>query len=117
MQASDDSLPTLEGFSECQYLDLRGTLVTDAGLVHLKKAKDLESLALSDGITDAGITHLSGLTTLRWLSLTGTKVTDVGLEQLQGLPRLEKLYVAGSLVTEEGGNRFLRRFAKCEIER
>lgn len=116
-QASDDSLPTLEGFSECQYLDLRGTSVTDAGLVHLKKAKNLESLALSNGITDAGIANLSGLTTVRWLSLTGTKVTDGGLERLQGLPRLEKLYVAGSEVTEEGGNRFQTRFPNCKIER
>jgi len=99
-QASDDSLPTLDGFGECRYLDLRGTLVTDAGLVHLKKAQNLESLALGDGITDAGIAHLSGLTTLRWLSLTGTKVTDGGLEQLQGLPRLAKLYVAASEVSE-----------------
>lgn len=116
-QVNDGSLPILQGLTEQRYLDLRGTLVTDAGLKYLKKAKELESLSLSGSVTDVGMTHLNGLANLRWLSIMGTKVTDAGLEQLKDLPRLEKLYVAGSGVTEEGERRFQQRLPKCEIVR
>jgi hypothetical protein len=116
-QATDESLPTLEGFRQLHYLDLRGTSVTDAGLVHLKKAEKLESLTLSAGVTDAGMAHLSGLTNLRCLSLTGTKVTDSGLEQIAGLPQLETLYVADTQITDGGASHFQERFPKCKIQR
>jgi len=116
-QTNDESLPILQGFTEQRYLDLRGTLVTDAGLISLKKAGELESLSLSELTTDAGMTHLNGLRNLRWLSLMGTKVTDTGLEQLKDLPRLEKLYVVGSGVTQEGERRFQQRLPRCEFVR
>ncbi len=90
-QASDETLPILEGLSECQDLDLRGTLVTDAGLAHLKEAKKLQSVYLSARITDAGMSHLIGLTGLRRLSLVGTKVSDAGLEKCEGLSHLQEL--------------------------
>jgi hypothetical protein len=116
-QASDVTLPLLEGFSEFEYLDLRGTQVTDAGLAHLRNAKKLESLYLSAAITDAGMSHLSGLTNLRRLSLMDTKVTDTGLEQLKGLSQLEAAYLKGSKVTEEGVERLQQALPTCKIER
>ncbi|MGD0900318.1 MAG: hypothetical protein ABR915_21000 [Thermoguttaceae bacterium] len=116
-QASDESLPLLEGFGECQYLDLRGTPVTDAGLAHLKKATKLESLSLSDGITDAGMVYLSELTNLRWLSLMDTKVSDIGLEQLKGLSHLQGLYLKGSKVTDDGVKKLQQALPNCKIER
>jgi len=65
-------------------LVLRGSGVTDAGLVHLKGLTDLEWLAL-DGrqVTDAGLDHLKGLTNLEHLRLYGTKVTEKGAASLQ----------------------------------
>jgi hypothetical protein len=34
-------------------------------------------------VTDAGLTHLSGLTQLQYLNLSDTQVTAVGVAQLQ----------------------------------
>ena len=65
-------------------VDLYGTQITDAGLVHLKGLTNLQTLNL-DGtkITDAGLVHLKGLTSLETLSLNRTKVTDTGVAELQ----------------------------------
>ena len=49
-------------------------------------------LLLLDGtlISDAGLAHLKGLTNLRHLSASRTHVTDPGMKELkQALPKLE----------------------------
>ena len=43
----------------------------------------LQTLALPDQITDAGLVHLKGLTNLQQLNLRGTKVTSAGVVALQ----------------------------------
>ena len=69
-------------------LDLINTQVTDAGLVHLSGLTSLRELYLGDTqITDAGLAHLRGLTSLRELDLINTQVTDAGVASLeQALP-------------------------------
>ena len=47
--------------------------LTDAGLVHLKGLTSLQNITLPKQITDAGLVHLKGLTNLQELSLGGTK--------------------------------------------
>ena len=34
-------------------------------------------------VTDAGLVHLKGLTALRWIELSGSKVTPEGIERLR----------------------------------
>ena len=50
----------LEELTKLRALDLSGTAITDAGLVHIK-----------------------GMTSLTWLDLRRTKVTDAGRAELQ----------------------------------
>ena len=65
-------------------LQISGSRITDAGLVHLKDLIKLSHLNLSDTqITDAGLLHLKGLTKLERLNLKDTKVTDSGVAELQ----------------------------------
>lgn len=66
------------------YVNLTGTLITDAGLVHLKEMPNLQELNL-DGtkVTDAGLVHLNGLTKLTYLYLDDTQITDAGAADLQ----------------------------------
>jgi Leucine-rich repeat (LRR) protein len=71
---------------------LRGQPLTDAGLVHLKGLTSLQRLTLSGTkVTDAGLVHLKGLTSLKMLSLQKTKVTDAGVKDLQSA--LPKCYI------------------------
>ena len=64
-------------------VDFSGTKVTDAGLEHLKGLTTLQGLILAGTkVGDAGMEHLKGLTNLRWLVLSGTKVSDAGMKHL-----------------------------------
>ena len=75
---------TLSMFCGLKYLDLHGTQVTDAGLVHLRKLKRLKTLDLSfTKITDAGLVHLKWNMNLNALDLNNTKITDAGLVHLK----------------------------------
>ena len=57
--------------------------ITDVGLVHLKGLTSLKELRLPKQITDAGLVHLKGLTKLESLDLSRTKITDAGIAELQ----------------------------------
>ena len=72
-------------------LEISGSRITDAGLVHLKDLIKLRHLNLSDTqVTDAGLVHLKDLTKLRHLNLSDTQVTDAGVADLQkALPACE----------------------------
>lgn len=92
------ALPTL------RTLSLEYTPVTDAGLVHLKRLPNLQSLDLSQNdhpFTDAGIQHLAGMVTLESLDLEGSQITDVGMKNLRGLHRLRDLWLFG-VFTDSG---------------
>ena len=84
-------------------VDLYGTQITDAGLTHLTGLPALQFLGLgSTEVADAGLTHLMGLPALETLNLDGTQVTDVGLTHLTGLTGLKTLYLYGTQVTDAG---------------
>ena len=74
-------------------VNLSGTQITDAGLVHLKEMRNLQCLGLSGTqVSDAGLVHLKGLTNLKELALTSTKVTDAGVAGLK--KALPNCYIA-----------------------
>ena len=102
-------------FSRATYLSLDDTQVTDAGLEHLKGLTSLRSLFLGDTyVTDAGLEHLKGLTNISLLRLNNTRVTDAGLEHLKGLTNLASLYLAHTQVTDAGLER-LKGLTKLTI--
>ena len=69
---------------EVSGVHLSNPQVTDAGLVHLKGLTSLETLELNNTqITDAGLVHLKELTSLYYLKLDNTQVTDAGVEKLK----------------------------------
>jgi predicted Zn finger-like uncharacterized protein len=79
---------------------LDGTQITDKGLVHLNGLTSLETLYLSDTqVTDAGLEHLKDLTSLNTLFLNNTQITDGGLVHLTGLPSLTTLSLRDTQVT------------------
>jgi hypothetical protein len=129
---SDDDLARLAGLTELRYADLSATLqnppfkprITDAGLEHVARWKNLSTLSLhGNPITDEGIKHLWYLPNLRSLQLGGTRVTgktlgrirsltwlrldatpirDEDLRHLARLNRLEELYLYMTDISDAG---------------
>jgi Leucine Rich repeat len=74
-------------------VDLSGTQISDAGLAHLKGLTTLETLYLSGTrVSDAGLAHLKGLTTLKTLHLFRTRVSDAGVTEFHRvMPKVKML--------------------------
>jgi internalin A len=103
--------------SRVKQLRLFEPFVTDAGLAELRGLKNLYDLDIGDTdftctgrvkrpaaarVTDAGLRHLLGLSTLSYLNLSGTQITDAGLEHLERLNKLEWLCLDDTLITDAG---------------
>jgi Leucine-rich repeat (LRR) protein len=88
---SDKDLGPLSSVPQVQIVTVGSRNITDAGLANLMTLSNLEEVDLLclTHITDKGLEHLKGLTSLRRLILDGTNVTDAGLVNLHGLVRLQ----------------------------
>jgi internalin A len=76
---------------------------TDADFEHLQGLTTLRYLELSGGeLTDAGAAYLGNLTGLRGLSLPSTQITDAGLVHLRDLAALRELNLAHTRCTDAG---------------
>lgn len=65
-------------------VDLSGTKVTDAELVHLKPLTRLHTVNLAGTkVTDSGLRHLRTFRELRWVRLERTAVSDRGASELR----------------------------------
>ena len=95
---TDSELRYLKASTES--LDLGISEVTDEGLAALTRLRNLKSLSLAVGFSDAGLVHVKGLSSLQRLSLRGSKVTDAGLKHLTTLAESH----AWILVTRRVGN-------------
>jgi hypothetical protein len=74
---------------------------TDQALRHVAAFPELERLELyQQPVSDNGLRSVSGLTNLRWLGLSGTRVTGAGIRHLMPLQRLEALSLEGQLLDE-----------------
>lgn len=79
------------------------TKVTDAGLVHLKRLKNLETLNIIDRfITDEGLVHVAQIKTLTDLWIQLCPVTDAGLATISSLPALRHVHLSGIEMTADG---------------
>ena len=71
---------------------LHGVDFTDAELDGISGMKDLPSLLINGKITDDGLRHLYGLTSLKELWIYQTDINGTGLRHLKKLNQLEFLY-------------------------
>lgn len=102
-KVTDQDLAQLAGqpFENLDELDIGGTQVTDAGLIHFKKLSKLRSLqAMNTKITDTGLAHLSGMPSLIILNIENTQVSGKGLAYLAGLPELRLLNLNKTPITD-----------------
>lgn len=105
----DSDARLLADLTTLQRVDLTGTQVTHAGMVHLRSLTQLQMLLLNHtNVSDRGLKHLEPLTHLRFLGLTHTPITDNGLVPLRTLLELEYLLLSHTRVTADGLNHLKR---------
>ena len=115
-QATDELAEKLSWFPRLRSASFTRGPLTDAGLEHFGRLRQIQVLRLDDtGVTDVGLRRLVGLTQLKDLSLENTQLTDAVLAELEGLAHLEKLNVNGTKVTPDGVARFRRAAPKCDV--
>src|SRR4029079_525117 len=94
-----------------------GPGVSDAGLVHLAKLKELRELRLDSArdVTDQGLESLKKLTKLKSLSLQYTDVAGPGLIHLAGLKQLRELNLEGTPIGREAVDALQKALPKCTV--
>lgn len=120
---NDETLALVADFENLQWLDLRSTKVTPAGLKHLAKLKQLKYLGLSsDVLTDEivqtlaaneqlhllgshaypfqGLIYPNSPSEVRWLSVTNSPMTDVGLKSCREFKNITNLNLEGTQITD-----------------
>jgi outer membrane protein assembly factor BamB len=102
-RVTDDWLRQLAGQDQLRWLEVAGTAVTSAGLVHLSGLKNLERLNLClTAVDDRGFEHLAGLTKMRRLVVCSSKVTGTGFRHLGGMKQLESINLHSSPASDAG---------------
>jgi hypothetical protein len=93
--------------SNIRSLDLRGTKVTDKGLLTIAAMPNLVRLHLErTAVTDKGLPSLASLPELQYLNLYATEITDAGLQTLELLPKLKQIYIWQTKVTPAAAKAF-----------
>jgi len=83
---------------------------------HLEGLRELSLLGCKN-VTDDGVAHLKGLTSLNKLALSGTQVSDDGLKYLVDMKNLEILMLQQTNVTDEGVAELQAALPDCEIKK
>ena len=100
---TDADLVHLRGLTKLEGLGLRSTAVTGSGLAQLTGLKKLNFINLADTrLTDAEMPTLGKFPGITGLNLSNTKITDAGLIHLKSMERLTKINLAGTAVTNAG---------------
>ena len=102
-RVNDDTLKLLAGQDQLRNLQLSGTAVTSAGLLHLKDLKNIERLNVClTAVTDDGFEHLAGLTKMKRMTVCASKITGSGFRHLTGMKELESINLHSSPANDAG---------------
>lgn len=86
-------------FGEAQEVNI-GRRGSDADMDYLGRLGGLKTLAVSAPLTDTGLAHVRGLTSLKRLLLEGTRITGAGLMSLNDLSGLEIFTLENSPIAD-----------------
>lgn len=107
---TDADLVHVAALPDVYILNLSNTKITDAGLAEVSGLRKMKFLYLFEtAITDAGMVHLKEMPRLEVLCLDRTQITDVGLKTLEELPRLERLHVHSRAPITDSGLESLKK--------
>lgn len=99
----DETLKLLAGQDALRRLELSGTAVTSAGLVHLKDLTGLQFLNVClTAVGDDGFEHLAKLTNMRRMTICASKITGSGFQHLKGMTQLQSINLHSAPVSDAG---------------
>lgn len=99
----NETLRLLAGQDALRRLELSGTAVTSAGLVHLKDLTSLQFLNLClTGVSDEGFEYLSNLTRMRRMTVCSSRITGTGFAHLTNMTQLESINLHSSPAIDAG---------------
>lgn len=102
-RVTDDWLKQITHQTDLRRLELSGTAVTSAGLVHLKNLVNLERLNVClTAVSDDGFEHLAGMTKMRRMTICASKITGSGFKHLEGMKQLESINLHSSPASDAG---------------
>ena len=115
---SDEELQQLLPLSSnISWLDIGESQITNDGMNHLSKFRNLERLHLDNtSITDEGIEKLVFLNNLTYLNLYGTDISDLSLESISQMKSLKSLYLWNTKVTKKGVAQLREQLPDLNIE-
>lgn len=102
-RVTDDWLKLLAGQDRLRRLELSGTAVTSAGLIHLKGLTNLERLNVClTACDDRGFEHLAGMTKMKRMTICASKITGSGFAHLQGMKQIESINLHSAPASDAG---------------
>jgi sugar lactone lactonase YvrE len=102
-RVNDETLKLLAGQDDLRRLELSGTAVTSAGLVHLKGLTGLQFLNVClTGVDDSGFENLAGLLKMRRMTVCSSRITGTGFQHLGGMKHLESINLHSSPASDAG---------------
>ncbi len=102
-RVNNETLKLLAGQDDLRRLELSGTAVTSAGLVHLKGLSGLQFLNVClTAVDDSGFENLAELAEMRRMTVCSSKITGSGFTHLRGMKQLESINLHSSPASDAG---------------
>ena len=102
-RVTDDWLKQLAGQDRLRRLEVSGTAVTSAGLIHLTELTNLERLNVClTACDDRGFEHLAGMTKMKRMTICASKITGSGFAHLQEMKQLESINLHSAPASDAG---------------
>jgi Leucine-rich repeat (LRR) protein len=107
-----------EGLDAITELDLKGSQVTNQGLVHLGKLSRLTRLDVrhANGLTSQALASIGTATSLEELQLDGHQIDDAGMIALRPLTELRRLNLRGARLSLAGYAELLHHPKLVELD-
>lgn len=102
-RVTDDWLKLLAGQDRLRRLEVSGTAVTSAGLIHLKELTNIERFNVClTACDDRGFEHLAGMTKMKRMTICASKITGSGFAHLQGMKQIESINLHSAPASDAG---------------
>jgi hypothetical protein len=99
-------------------LSISGTPITDAGMLHLAGLSSLNTLhANNTKITDKALDTICKLSAIKVLNISYNDITDAGMKKIATMPNLAWLLIDGTKITDAGLEEVLSQASQKKLSK